>query len=69
MIGSLAIFMSLFLVNYFDFIEKTQENEEIAWDVKTITSGDYTVEIDIGTDFYLRYKDDFEKVRSNFERQ
>ena len=28
----------------------------IYWDVETITSGDYTVEVDIGNDFYPKYK-------------
>ena len=38
-----------------------QENSYIEWDVKTLTSGDYTVEVDIGNDFYPKYKETIEK--------
>ena len=44
----LVAFVALFLVNYIDYMQRCQENNYIYWDVKTLTSGDYTVEVDIG---------------------
>ena len=49
-------FMALFVVNFVDYIAHLQEIKRIEWDVKTLTSGDYTVEVDIGVDFYQNYK-------------
>ena len=60
-IGCTATFLALFLVNYMDFIERNQENSYIDWDVKTITSGDFTVEIDVEEGFYKDYKTSKEK--------
>ena len=54
-IGCAAVFIALFVVNYLDYIKKSQENEYIEWDVKTITAGDYAIEFDIGPDFYKDY--------------
>ena len=51
-----VIFVALFVVNFIDYIARLQEISYIEWDVKTLTSGDYTVEVDIGTDFYQNYK-------------
>ena len=39
-----------------DYIERCQENNQIDWDVKTITSGDYTIEIDVEGGFYNDFK-------------
>ena len=46
-LGCSAVFIALFVVNYLDYIKKTQENNYVEWDVKTITSGDFTIEFDI----------------------
>ena len=54
-IGCAAVFIALFVVNYLDYIKKSQENEYIEWDVKPITAGDYAIEFDIGPDFYKDY--------------
>ena len=43
----LVVFMCLSILNYLDYIKKIQENKYIEWDLKTITSGDYTVEFSI----------------------
>ena len=51
-LGSAAVFIALFFLNYLDYIKKTQENNYVEWDVKTITSGDFTIEFDLVTDFY-----------------
>ena len=53
--------MTLFVINYLDYVHRVQENDYIEWDVKTLTSGDYTVETDIGNDFYPNYKKSVEK--------
>ena len=51
-VGCAAVFIALFVVNYLDYIKKTQENNYVEWDVKTITSGDFTIEFDIKAQFY-----------------
>ena len=51
-LGCAAVFIALFVVNYLDYIKKTQENNYVEWDVKTITSGDFTIEFDIKAQFY-----------------
>ena len=46
------MFIAHFTLNYLDYIKKSQENEYIEWDIKTITAGDYAIEFDIGPGFY-----------------
>ena len=55
LIGCGTIFVALFITNFLDYINKLQENDYIEWDVKTLTSGDYTVSVEIDDQFY----DDF----------
>ena len=55
LIGCMATFLALFIINYVDFIQRKQENDYVYWDLHTLTSGDYTVEVDIGPDFYNKY--------------
>lgn len=57
MYACVVVFLSLFILNYFDFIKKVQENNYIEWDVKTITSGDYTVEINLDPEFFQAFVD------------
>ena len=52
-----AVFLALFIINYFDYIRKNQEFSYVEWDVKTITAGDYTIEFDIGPDFFDEWLD------------
>lgn len=47
-----AVFIALFVVNYLDYIKKTQENNYVEWDVKTITAGDFTIEFDLSREFW-----------------
>ena len=56
-VGCFCVFLALFSINFLDYIAKDQENQYIAWDVKTITSGDYTVEFDIPPAFFERWVD------------
>lgn len=60
LIGCMAVFVALFIINYVDFIQRKQENDYVYWDLHTLTSGDYTVEVDIGPDFYNKYQRDVE---------
>ena len=52
LIGCCAVFIALFVINYVDYIKKTQENNYVEWDVKTITAGDYAIEFDIKPEFF-----------------
>ena len=52
LIGCCAVFIALFVINYVDYIKKTQENNYVEWDVKTITAGDYAIEFDIEPKFF-----------------
>jgi len=55
LIGCAAVFIALFVINYVDFIKKTQENNYVEWDIKTITAGDYAIEFDIDPEFFQDY--------------
>ena len=39
--------MSLFFVAYIDYLRNVFKNTAVEWDVKTITAGDYSVEVQI----------------------
>ena len=52
MIACSAVSISLFIVNYLDYIKKVQINNYVEWDVKTITAGDFTIEFDIAPSFF-----------------
>jgi len=47
-----AVFVSLFIINFLDYVKKIQENNYIEWDIKTVTAGDYTIEFDITPEFF-----------------
>ena len=50
-----SVFMCLAIINFLDFVKKVQENTYIEWDLKTITSGDYTVEFALHPDFFKTF--------------
>ena len=54
-LGSVGAFIALFAINFIDFVKKKEENAFVAFDVKTITAGDYTIEFDLDADFYPDY--------------
>lgn len=56
MIGCLGVFVYLFALIYIDYIKQVQKNKAVDFDVKTITAGDYTVEFDIDSEMYNRWK-------------
>lgn len=41
------MFVYLYTLVFFDYLETVQKTKYVDWDVKTITAGDYTVEFDI----------------------
>jgi hypothetical protein len=43
----MGVFIALFFVVYVDYMRSVFKNLFVEWDVKTITAGDYTVELDI----------------------
>lgn len=43
----MGVFIALFFVVYVDYLRSIFKNLNIEWDVKTITAGDYSVEVDI----------------------
>jgi len=46
-LGCLGVFIALFFVVFIDYLRSIFKNAYIEWDVKTITAGDYSVEIEI----------------------
>lgn len=46
-IGCMGVFIALFFVVFIDFLRSIFKNQYIEWDVKTITAGDYSVELQI----------------------
>jgi hypothetical protein len=54
-IGSMGVFIALFFVVFIDYLRSTFKNTFIEWDVKTITAGDYSVEMDISESMYKNF--------------
>ena len=52
LLGCIAVFVALFVINYLDYMKKMAENDYVEWDIKTITASDYTIEFDITSDFF-----------------
>lgn len=46
-VASIGVFIALFFVIFVDYISSVFKNSFIEWDVKTITAGDYSCELDI----------------------
>lgn len=53
----LVVFISLSIINYLDYMKNIQENKYIEWDLKTITSGDYTVEFALDPALFQAWED------------
>lgn len=58
-IGCIFITVALFTLVYIDYIRQIAKNNFVEWDVKTVTSGDYSVEFDISKEFYEKFIEDF----------
>lgn len=50
--------MALFYICYIDYVRSKAKNDFVEWDVKTITAGDYTVEVDIPKSMFEKYVSD-----------
>ena len=57
LVSCAAVFIALFVVNFIDYVRRVQMNNYIEWDVKTITAGDFTIELDITKDFFNDFKE------------
>jgi len=55
LIGCLFVSIALFTVVFIDYLHQESKNNYIEWDVKTLTSGDYSVEFDIPKEFYDKF--------------
>ena len=47
LIGCMGVFIALFFVSYIDYMKSVFKSTAVEWDVKTITAGDYSVEVAI----------------------
>ena len=48
---AIALYVSVFT----DYVRQVAKNDFVEWDIKTVTSGDYTIEFDISDEFYDRF--------------
>lgn len=48
----MGVFIALFNVIFIDYLRNVFKNQFVEWDVKTITAGDYSVELDLPKDMY-----------------
>jgi hypothetical protein len=54
-IGCIAVFVALFFVVFVDYISSVMKNSFIEWDVKTITAGDYSTELDLSKEMWENF--------------
>ena len=54
-IASLTIAVALYVSVFTDYIRQVAKNDFVEWDIKTVTSGDYTIEFDITDEFFDRF--------------
>ena len=55
----MGVFIALFNVIFIDYLRNVFKNQFIEWDVKTITAGDYSVEVNIDREMYENYIQEF----------
>ena len=60
-IACLGVFICLFFVVYLDYLKSIFKNLNIEWDVKTITAGDYSVEVDISEKMWNNFLNEIYK--------
>lgn len=46
-IGCVGVFVALFFISFIDYMRSVFKSTAVEWDVKTITAGDYSVEMPI----------------------
>lgn len=57
MISSIGVFVALFFIVFIDYLKNVFKNTFVEWDVKTITAGDYSVELDIPEKMFQTFVD------------
>lgn len=55
----MGVFIALFNVIFIDYLRNVFKNQFIEWDVKTITAGDYSVELDLPREMYDNFVKEF----------
>jgi len=55
-ISCIFIFVSLFSLVYYDYMDNVFTNRYIDYDVKCVTAGDYTFEFEISENQYNHFK-------------
>lgn len=61
LIACMGVFIAMFFVVYVDYLKSIFKNLNIEWDVKTITAGDYSVELDITQKMWHTFLNDIYK--------
>ena len=59
LVGCISVFVYLYTLVFFDYIETVEKTKYVDWDVKTITAGDYTVEIDLEAETFNHWKQNY----------
>ena len=54
--ASLGVFIYFFVIVYIDYIKSKETNMFVDFDVKTISAGDYSIEFDIESEAYEKFK-------------
>lgn len=49
------MFIALFFVSYIDYLKSIFKSTAVEWDVKTITAGDYSVEMQITKNMWQNF--------------
>jgi len=57
-ISCMSVFMALFFICYVDYVKSKAKNDAVEWDIKLITAGDYTVELEIPQAMYDKFVSD-----------
>lgn len=55
----MGVFVYFFVIVYIDFIRAKELNQFVDFDVKTISAGDYSVEFDINSKSYEKFKNNY----------
>ena len=71
-IGCIGVFTALFFIVFVDYISSVFKNSYIEWDVKTITAGDYSCELDISRtmwdNFLMKLRNEPPSNKTEIER-
>ena len=54
-IGGIVLITAIYMIVFIDYMALVSKNDYVEWDLATITAGDFTIEFDIGADFYEKF--------------